>query len=261
MRRGKRNRKKGQKAGGNRRRKEANGILNEILCIQTHPSIPLTPPSPPTHLLLHFQWHHIHSPFPNILALPALFQLSYPTIFRLITLFLLVFYHRTFLPFCQCHSFLSYHNWCLPLALRLSSALSNLLVSSSTSLSSSFLYSLCCSSSHPSLHLQTAAIASSISDGFLSASGSESCYTNSIIKQLVSLDEWDWRDFSMQGVSGTERELGHDLNVHVHFCILLHISLCAYECVWVPLFVLPMGLIKQPMTQANNGAVTHPLTH
>lgn len=47
----------------------------------------------------------------------------------------------------------------------------------------------------------------------------------------------------------------------MRLCILLHISLCAYECVRASLFALPMGLIKQPMTQANNGAVTHLLTH
>lgn len=41
-----------------------------------HPSIPLTPPSPPAHPLLHFHWHHIYSPYPNALALPPFFSIN-----------------------------------------------------------------------------------------------------------------------------------------------------------------------------------------
>ncbi len=45
--------------------------------------------------------------------------------------------------------------------------------------------------------------------------------------------------------------------------VFVRMNVCESLCVNLnaSLFVLPMGLIKQPMTQANNGAVTHPLTH
>lgn len=223
-------------------------ILNEFLCIQTLSSQHSFNSSltPPTHLLLHFQWHHIHSPYPNALALLLFFRWSDSPHF---VSFLFSFWYfiaegwQNILSIILCHRVLLQPRygmqWYIGILLAfwwyktnsLKLPLSPLVLNLTSSLS----HTLSCLFSPPPpvlpphifLCLLMAAAVTSVSDGFL---------MELLALRISRRSHKTAYDVGQAGLKrlqytrcvwGIEIEWGSGLNA----CILLLISLCAYVCV------------------------------